>query len=118
MDRSTRSRNGAIGPVLTHAASTVEAGEAAGVVHMAGGEHIRVWRLRAAELRLLASTLEADPLPELGDSWLPHFAKARAADRDYERRIEKMRKLGFPFLPRVRLATYRSEMEDQGLTVT
>jgi hypothetical protein len=58
MDRSTRSRNGAIGPVLTHAASTVEAGQAAGAVHMAGGEHIRVWRLRAAELRVLAGTLE------------------------------------------------------------
>src|SRR6185437_4468726 len=64
MDRSTPSRNAAIGPAFTHAAAT-RTGVAAGVRHMVGVEHIRVWRLRAEELRLLAGTLD-DAAASLG----------------------------------------------------
>jgi len=52
-----------------------------GVAHMAGVEHIQVWRLRAEELRLLAGTLD-DASARLGVLHAARNYDAMAADAE------------------------------------
>ncbi len=60
----------------------------------------------------------SDPLVALVDQWLPLHAAWAKAQRDYNRRLVILGKLGLPVEPRVRLAVYRSEQDDQGAEIT
>ena len=97
-------------------------------MNRADSKHIdRRAAIKGAALTAAAAALAAvpslavavdDPLPALVERWLSLYAAVQEADRDWDRRAEKMRALGLPDNARVQLSIYRSEEDDQEVTAT